>query len=205
METKAVSTSSRGDTGMELNRALKLIKEGYTFDGVDYRELNESAILGMTAIAALLLGSIWSASKSHKAASDRKVQLHSQYAKEHSGYSKEEKETFLKNNPKDRIINEMKADVRKMVQKLKSDDSVKAKCKKSLAEDGLEKDSYSITYVDNGDYIEIIEGSQEVNESLSWIIDDLVSALKTKYADAIKYKVVELSSGDGDEGCLYIE
>lgn len=58
--------------------------------------------------------------------------------------------------------------------------------------------------VDNqGDYIEIINESQEINIVYSWILEDIVKFLKSEYKDEYDYKYIDFDYGDGDEGCIY--
>jgi hypothetical protein len=214
---------------MELHAALQLIREGYTLDGVDYRQLNESvvaSIAGLTVVGGILFGMIAGAAKLDKMTDDRiaanpKHPMHKEvvarrkaiedYKNRKAGNSSNSKvsdaeiEAFKKNNSAEKIHAEMRTDLKKMVAEAKKNTEIQAKCKQTLAKKDLENGKFSITYNDEGDFIEIIKGDQEVKSALHWLIKDFEAALKAKYADAIKYKVVELSSGDGDEGCLYIE
>ena len=53
--------------------------------------------------------------------------------------------------------------------------------------------------------IEIINGTQSICSGLSFVIDDIESIIKKKYAQPIKDFNLKISTGDGDEGCFYME
>lgn len=130
-----------------------------------------------------------------------------------NGEFKKKKEEYLSKNShtKDSIINAMQNDVKKMVNKAKTDKSILGKMKADVEREAekweltTSEKKFSLTYIDYGDCIEIIDGMQEVHIILSWFIDDMATVLHEKYSDAITYGLVTVGTGDGDEGCIYIE
>ena len=108
-------------------------------------------------------------------------------------------------------------DVEKMVSKMKRDQKVKELINKSVDEFKKEYPdddaSYELTCVQHemgkdkngiyGGYLEIIDADQELKIEMSWILHDIVNALKIKYPDECAV-IINFSTGDGDEGCVYI-
>ena len=110
----------------------------------------------------------------------------------------------------DQIKKAAKKDIQLMVQKIKNDPKTKEVIKKQqtilktqgYSSSNIEKPSF--TYIDNGEYIEIINGHQYMRSALVFILDKMVTTLNKKYANEIKNKLISFDTGDGDEGCIYI-
>ena len=125
--------------------------------------------------------------------------------------SKSKEEITIKN--KDDLRKAILSDVRKIVALCNKSPDVKKKFeesfKKHFTEDELkDKDTFDFNglhVVDDWDYTEIIDGNQEVRMALSWFIDDLVDVLKEKWSEALRDYKVTIGSGDGDEGCIYLD
>jgi hypothetical protein len=184
-------------------RRLNLIKEGYIYTSSDDL-LNESFVAGMM-LSTMVLIMIGSISLNRKDALERKERL----AKEKLDADQKQKlrDEYLKTTSKEKTLENMKADVKKIVNELNSNPSVKKQIEDSFKSHKgyLSSKDYKLVFQDNGDYIEIVDAEQDVREILSWIIYDINETLHLKYAEAIKLGIVTISEGDGDEGCLYIE
>lgn len=122
-----------------------------------------------------------------------------------------QREEFLQKYPKDKLIDDVTNDAKKIVDGMKKDPKLKAAINEKLeklAKDGdytKEELKAKIVFNNEGDYIEIIDGSQDVRIELSFIISNIIDVLENKYAEAVALDAINISSGDGDEGCLYIE
>ena len=113
--------------------------------------------------------------------------------------------------PIEEIIDSMINDVKKIEDKFMSDKSYIDKINKALQK-GLRDNMYDkedipkvnrslLKATNEGDYIGILEEDQTINVVLSFILNDIIKEL---YKKSI-YKKYSLSTGDGDEGCIYID
>ena len=73
--------------------------------------------------------------------------------------------------------------------------------KKHFSDDEINDKSFhnflGLCVEDEGDYIQIINGTQDDCIALGWFIDDLADVLEEKWG-------VGIGTGDGDEGCIYL-
>jgi len=105
-------------------------------------------------------------------------------------------------------VNEAKADIKKSVAKINSSKDTLAEITNKVEKAAKSWDcsnKYKIVYDDSGDYIEIIDADQGIRIDLSYIVEDIAKAISAKYHEDVKYGLISVDSGDGDEGCIYIE
>ena len=96
-------------------------------------------------------------------------------------------------------------DARKLISICNKSPKVKEEFEKSFKEyfsdDEINDKSFhdfsGLCVIDDGDYIIIIDGTQDDRIALSWFIDDLADVLEEKWG-------VSIGTGDGDEGCIYL-
>lgn len=189
---------------------LRLIMEGHYVDGQD-EIVNESVALGaiagvlLTAMVALIVKDSKQANKKYLEMKDKSID---------SDEKKELREKFLSHTSKEKLIQNMKNDIKKMVDKAKMDKKFMDDLKKRVA-DELPKygedpsnNRFKLIYRDWWeDYVELVDADQIVTSILTkiFIRDVIQKALEIKYVEPIKLGIVKLDTGDGDEGCLYFE
>jgi uncharacterized membrane-anchored protein YhcB (DUF1043 family) len=124
------------------------------------------------------------------------------------------------NYSKEKLVSLVISDIKKMLSKinqeakikdskisLKIQESIKSFKENYPEKHYSEKYKLSMDMSDMGDdsgYIYIIEADQVLTNELSWILQDIADALKIKYKDEIATKFLHIGTGDGDEGCIYI-
>lgn len=184
--------------------------EGHYVDGQD-EIVNESVALGaiagvlLTAMVALIVKDSKQANKKYLEMKDKSID---------SDEKKELREKFLSHTSKEKLIQNMKNDIKKMVDKAKMDKKFMDDLKKRVA-DELPKygedpsnNRFKLIYRDWWeDYVELVDADQIVTSILTkiFIRDVIQKALEIKYVEPIKLGIVKLDTGDGDEGCLYFE
>jgi hypothetical protein len=193
---------------MDIISKLRLIQEGYSIEEIiikESAEVVEFAILA-SAMTAIGIGAYIKGIKNRKELERKKKQKELEDSIEQS-QRKIQAEEYLKHTSQETLITNIKSDIKKIVQEFKTDPKVTTKIKKSLKADIEKGDSadYRLVYDDQGDYIEIIDGDQSVKISLHWIISDIENAIEIKYKKEISLRLVSISTGDGDEGCIYVD
>jgi len=179
---------------------LRLIMEGHYVDGQD-EIVNESVVLGTIAAGVLFAGMV----KKYLEMKDKRID---------SDEKKELREKFLSHTSREKLIQNMKNDIKKMVNKAKMDKKFMDDLKKRVAdklpeydEDSSNNRWFKLVYHDWGDYVELVDADQIVTSILTkiFIQDVIQKALDIKYVEPIKLGIVKLGTGDGDEGCLYFD
>lgn len=112
----------------------------------------------------------------------------------------------LDKNAVNKKYRELLQALRKSLNKIKSSDEFKNKCKDKTPKIHIEEFEYF--YYNEKDkhgesVIEVIDEDQETRIKFSWILDKLVKYIKDDYNEL--YKIFQLGTGDGDEGCIYVE
>jgi len=188
--------------------------EGHYVDGQD-ETVNESVVLGtiagvlFTGMVALMVSEIV---KDYKQAKQKYLEMKGKSID--SDEKKELREKFLSHTSREKLIQNMKNDIKKMVNKAKMDKKFMDDLKKRVAdklpeydEDSSNNRWFKLVYHDWGDYVELVDADQIVTSILTkiFIQDVIQKALDIKYVEPIKLGIVKLGTGDGDEGCLYFD
>ena len=191
---------------------LRLIMEGHYVDGQD-EIVNESVVLGTIAgalfagMVALMVSEIV---KDYKQAKQKYLEMKGKSID--SDEKKELREKFLSHTSREKLIQNMKNDIKKMVDKAKMDKKFMDDLKKRVADKLLPKYGedpsnyrFKLVYRDWGDHVELVEADYIVVSTLTkiFIQDVIQKTLEIKYVEPIKLGIVKLSIGNGEEGCLF--
>ena len=177
---------------------LRLIMEGHYVDGQD-EIVNESVVLGTIAAGVLFAGMV----KKYLEMKDKRID---------SDEKKELREKFLSHTSREKLIQNMKNDIKKMVNKAKMDKKFMDDLKKRVADKLLPKYGedpsnyrFKLVYRDWGDHVELVEADYIVVSTLTkiFIKDVIQKTLEIKYVEPIKLGIVKLNIGNGEEGCLF--
>jgi len=181
---------------LDLRTKIQLIREG-----VEYENLNEvGAVLagvGILAALATTIGFNISDAKKKKEANESEKKKDADRAEKRRKHDE-----WIGKNSKEKLVQNIKTDIKKMVAKLKADPKIKKEIEKDLK--NADSDHYKLIFKDNGDHVQIIEGDQEVMGLLRWVLRDIKKVIDLKYAEPIGLGVTHITTGDGDEGSIHI-
>ena len=211
---------------MDKIKIATLLTEAAELLDDDYKTLNEgvSSTLKLCAliISAIGLG-VWihmDDKKEKKLKEEKEKEIAKKREEEDKKKEKECKayiDTISKKelnlSSKEDLMKSIFSDIKTIVSAMKKDkkyySKIKEDVKKVLAEgsddyfDGLICRLYDEKY--GYEIIEIINGSQMIRTKLGYVINDIAYIIKKKYTQPIKDFNLKISTGDGDEGCFYMD
>jgi len=121
--------------------------------------------------------------------------------------SKLNEETKKKYNceTKDKMITLVLKFLKDEIWVIKSNKELMGKIRTFCKENKYSAPSFNVYFDDDEEWFEIIDSEQDVRIEFGDIVYDLADKLKSKYGDLIHAFGYSLGTGDGDEGCIYLE